>query len=268
MNVRIVLAAAAVVLCSGANAAGLKGLLESVSRRADVPSASVRNLDDFVRSGRRLSGLADAAPPGVKRWADLEPEAARRAAYVEEGAGLTKAAVPSLGDRARLLEEIGPEGLAVIGLRGRTAADDLYAVGLKAERGAWPDGVPTPTHRDYVEMATDPVRWDFWQTYVEPHKGKWFAGGAAAVYLTSPETFHGPLGDLTEHAVETIGELGGTVVAAAVDGAGRAAEAAVGRVGDALFRQLTPVRMAGVALMFLAAAAAVRFALRRRRAGV
>jgi hypothetical protein len=57
----------------------------------------------------------------------------------------------------------------------------------------------------------------FWKTYVQPHKGKWLAGGLLTTYLVCPERFHDAAGRLTEYAVGKLAELG----VAGAAGAGR-----------------------------------------------
>lgn len=58
----------------------------------------------------------------------------------------------------------------------------------------------------------------FWRTYIQPHKGKWLAGGLLATYLIMPEKFHDAAGNLTEYAARQLAELGIAVSSGAVRG--------------------------------------------------
>lgn len=58
----------------------------------------------------------------------------------------------------------------------------------------------------------------FWREYILPHKGKWLVGGLLTTYLIMPETFHDAAGNLTEHAVRQLSELGIAVSSGAARG--------------------------------------------------
>ena len=58
----------------------------------------------------------------------------------------------------------------------------------------------------------------FWKTYIQPHKGKWLAGGLLATYLLWPEKFHDAAGRLTDYATRKLAEMGISVAAGAARG--------------------------------------------------
>ncbi len=215
--------------------------LRSVLRKAtdiadDVP---LRAADDSVGKLRKLP-IESIRPSKssldiAKRADGVAPADTRAVAVLMDGAKRIETAVPDFALRSDLMRRTDADALRAAGLRAK-AADEIVYVDAFLQRSF--DDIPhlkrIPKFSDFADVASDNVRWNFWQRYVKPHRRAWAASGALAIYLTNPEFWHDKAGDLTEAGGALIGDVTAEMLEGIIDGLG----AAGGKVNDAVTKEL------------------------------
>ncbi|MGQ9607348.1 MAG: hypothetical protein ACUVTW_14205 [Thermogutta sp.] len=204
-------------------------LMEESGTHIDDAAArnkAVRKAFDEVLSGIDSQPLRQQL---TKDLARLDPVRQEAALLLARGSKHLADVVPDVALRSRLVREGGGEVLAAIG-RFDDLADDAVRFDLAVSKGAVrsPAGIrklgTDDFGRFFLEQGKRGHR--FWTVYVRPHWKLWLAGTALAAVMIAPDEFLDAAGNITEHGIKRVGELGGEVLAhaltAAIEASGNA----------------------------------------------
>lgn len=228
-------------------------LAEQMARSKVVREA----VEDQVRAGLRRAGQADDGvayarhlrrmlqdeaaaldPALLRRLEPLDTPAQEVALILQRGSRRLSDAVPDLAQRARLVQDGGPETVAALGMFGDELVDSALRLdaALRAGRVPSPRGMRAVQMGDFGQLFVKHGRAAerFWSEYVGPHWKAWLAGGALAWYLLDPEGFMDTAGRLTEEGFKRLTEALGEVLAIAIRGVGSGAKEAIGTSGEAI----------------------------------
>lgn len=219
-------------------------------RRAaqELMEESGTRIDDAAARTRAVRKALDEALSAIeskplrqqlaKDLARLDLPSQEAALLLARGSKRIADVVPDVALRSRLLREGGGEVVAALG-RFDDLADDAVRFDLAVSKGAVrsPSGMRKLGTDDFGRFFLEQGKrgHQFWTVYVRPHWKLWLAGTALAAVMIAPDEFLDAAGNLTEHGIKRVGELGGEVLARTVT----AAIAASGEASKKVIRETT-----------------------------